>query len=134
MLEADRVKLKKRIREKFGSLSNFGIASSTSYQRVLRILNADKIKQKDYDELKEKYHVSEMADVLDVYIAEEDREKIRVCIMTHCRSYAEFCRVNPEYDITYLSNIVNGKLSRVTDKYIKLIELLKDNCKYDSEP
>jgi hypothetical protein len=131
MAQIDRVKLKKDIHRKFGSLTNFSKISNTNYNDLLRILNTTNFSGDEIYDIQGKYVDCNTDNGIEGHIDDSEREAIRVCISIKFKTYTKFCEENPKYDEVYLSNIINGKLKRVTTKYGGLLDLLKEKYNYD---
>lgn len=127
----DRVILKQNIHKKFGSLTNFGNVTDTDYKDLLRILNSDTFTDEEIEDVQEKYLTFDLSNGVEGYINESEREVLRICIFSKFKSYTKFCEKHDDFDVVYLSNIVEGKLLRVTDKYEKLLTILKEEYNYD---
>ena len=127
----NRTVLKENIHKKFGSLTNFSNVTDVGYKDVLRILNSDTFIDKEIDDLQEKYLTFDLSNGVEGYISEEDRTIIRICISMKHKSYTKFHEQHHEFDVVYLSNLIEGKLLRTTEKYDKLITLLKEEYDYD---
>lgn len=126
-----KIQLRKEIPEKFGSFINFSKVTKTNYGRVLRILNAPEGNTKELDELMAKFKSFNISDGIEGIIGDKDRARIRIVILTHFDHYNSFCKKHPEFDAVYITNICKGRLKRVTEKYIKLTFLLKQEYNYD---
>ncbi|MHA2009945.1 MAG: hypothetical protein ACW980_21740 [Promethearchaeota archaeon] len=131
MAKIDRKKLKKDIHSKFGSLTNFSKITHTNYNDLLRILNSSNFSGEEIHDIQFKYLEFDTDGGIEGYINDSDRESIRICIAINYKSYTSFCDDNPNYDEVYLSNIINGKLKKITTKYGGLLDLLKNKYNYD---
>jgi len=131
MLAIDRVKLKKDIRSKFGSLTVFCTVSEFNYNRLLRLLNADKVRDEDIIELKAIYEKSDLSQGVEGHINKVDRKRIRLCILNAATTYTEFCERHSEFDNAFITNIVVGKTKRKNPRYWSLKEILKQQYSYD---
>ena len=118
--------LKEQIKNKFGSLHEFSAEAEIAYRKMLKFFNDfDVTKEKmDYYQGKFKQTKSsrefQYGRILDIH-----REQIRQTIMTNYKSYASFCRTYKDFDVVYISNVVEGRLSMVTKQYVKLIRVLE---------
>lgn len=131
MAHIDRVKLKADIHRKFGSLMNFSKISDTNYNDLLRILNTPNFGGDEIYSIASKYNEFDVEGGIDGHISDSEREAIRRCVVIHFKTHTAFCEENPKYDEVYLSNIINGKLKRVTTKYGGFLDLLKEKYDYD---
>lgn len=131
MAQIDRVKLKKDIHRKFGSLTNFSKLSQTNYNDLLRILNTRSFTGDEIHDIRRKYVEHDPSEGIEGHISDSERDAIRICVAVNFKSYTAFCEENPKYDEVYLSNIINGKLKRVTTKYGGFLDLLKEKYNYD---
>jgi len=123
--------LKENIHNKFGSLTNFSNVTGICYKDILRILNSDTFLDNEIDDLQEKYLTFDLSNGVEGYISDQDRKTIRICISMEYKSYTKFYEKHNEFDVVYISNLVEGKLLRTTEKYDKLITLLKEEYSYD---
>lgn len=131
MAKIDRIKLKKDIHRKFGSLTNFSKVASIHYESLLRILNSQNFSGDEIYNVLNSCNDFDIKNGVDGYIDDSEREIIRICIAVSFKSFTAFCEENPKYDEVYLSNVINGKLKRITTKYGGLIDLLKTKYNYD---
>ncbi len=131
MAKIDKVKLKKDIHRKFGSLVNFSKITDTKYSDLLRILNTSEFTGEEITDVHRKYIEFDIDEGIEGFIDDSDRESVRICVAVHFKSTTAFCEEHPEYDEVYISNVVTGRLKRVTTKYGGLIDLLKRKYNYD---
>lgn len=127
MSRIDRNRLKRDIKEKFGSIARFARVCELNYDDTLRILNSDNFtgdeiqdvfyRYDSYDEVNEGFY--------DI-ISNEERSAIRLSILTNFKNYTKFCSEHPRFDVVYISNIVNGKLKEKTTKFGNLINTLEE--------
>jgi hypothetical protein len=64
-------------------------------------------------------------------ITEDERSKIRMCILGKYNSYTEFCLKHTDYDVVYLTNVIKGNLKLKSIKYVKFVLLLQKKYKLD---
>ena len=127
----DRGRLKKNIHSKFGSLINFSKTSDIKYNTLLRILNTNDFSGEEVIDVQNKYVELDLPDDLEGSISASERQAVRRAILFSFNSYTDFCNENTEYDVVYITNIVKGNLKRVTTKYSRFINLLKQKYNYD---
>ena len=131
MPRIDRVKLKKDIHQKFGSLTSFSKVADVKYSKLLRVLNTQNFTGEEVIDIERKYIDNDLSNGVEGYISDNERKAIRLSIVTHFNSYASFCREHRRFDVVYLTNIIKGNLKMSTKKYEILIETLKNNYNYD---
>jgi hypothetical protein len=126
----DIVFLHEQIKSHFGSVKNFCMDSRVSYRRALTMFNKLEFKADFYENVKSNYY-SNSKPQMKVFgrISPEDRELIRVCVVTNFKSASKFCLKHKEYDSVYVSNIISGRLKTITPKYVGLIKLLEKKYK-----
>ncbi len=131
MPRIDRKELKSNIHRKFGSLTNFSKVVGVNYNKLLRVLNTPNFTGDEIHDIQRSYLDNDISNGVDGLINDIDRERIRVAIMVKHSSYTDFCIHNEEYDVVYLTNVIRGNLKYETEKYIDLINLLKEEYNYD---
>ena len=124
MIDIDKVKLRKDIYNKYRTLKNFSRKTKIPYNKIMLVFNSLK---DDREALLDIHYAYEntVIDKVEGYIIDEDREAIRICILTKFKSYTAFCSQHDSYDTVYLSNVIGGRLVEETVKYKRLVNLLK---------
>lgn len=121
--------LKDQVVHHFGTIKNFSIISGYNYRKILDNLKNLNINKEDFEEIKKKYYFFVDKNKVPFRIHEEDRAKIRICILTNFDSYTKFCKKHKKFDVVYITNVVKGNLKLRSTKYVTLTNLLKK--KYD---
>lgn len=128
----EKKQLRKNITTKFGTIKYFCKVGDYGYGSFKAFLNSP-LEHKDQVDEASITCDRLVVNHIDGNITDEIREKIRLCIFKwndyNPGSYTKFCSKHPEFNMNYLSNIVNGKLKHETPKYKKLIKLLKTEYK-----
>jgi len=111
----------------FGSISVFSKVTGMPYRKTLAMFKHQKIDKALFGRLEVALRENVERGSIPFRISNEDRKKIRICILTDCLSYTEFEQKHPEFDVVYISNITNtiNGLKLKSQKYLKLIALLK---------
>jgi hypothetical protein len=113
--------LREKIINKFNSIAVFCRLTGLPRNRVAIALQPDdKGLLKEIEEAYKKTEISEHYGV----IREDHVEEIRLCINKSFKKVRHFCLKHPEYNQVYVSNILNGNLTRETKKYRDLVQLL----------
>ena len=66
-------------------------------------------------------------------ISDDDRSKIRICILTSFNSYTSFCKKHKDYNVIYLTHVIKGHLKLKSLKYVNFVKLLNRKYKLDIE-
>ena len=103
--------LKDQIIFHFGTLKSFSIQSGVGYRKLLEMLNDLELDKKSFAELKRVYKLNVDKNQVPFRISDEERERIRIAIVVKDSTYTKFCKKNDEFDVVYISNVVNGKIS-----------------------
>ena len=117
-------KLRKDIIEKFETIKYFCKKAEYSYSNFKAYLASRTPNEELYQDAVFKCESIEV-DHIDGNIREEDREAIRVCILINFGSYTKFHDKHEDFNMNYLSNVINGKLKYETAKYNRLVKILK---------
>ncbi len=122
----DVVFLGEQIKSHFGSIKAYCMDTRVSYRRALTMFNKLEFKKDFYEKVKSNYY-SNSKPGMAVFgrIPPEDRESIRICIVTNFKSASEFSLKHKEYNNVYISNVISGRLKTRTTKYVRLIKLLE---------
>ena len=121
--------LKDQVVYNFGSIKRFSIVSGYNYRKILKNLNDLDLDKKEFGRIKELYYIHVDKNKIPFRINNEDRAKIRLCILTSFNSYTDFCKKHEEFDVVYITNVVKGNLKLRSTKYFALIKLLKKKYK-----
>ena len=114
--------LRDNIIKDYKTLKIFGERHNIPYHKLTLAIN-----DKDASLLKKVKHTYDSNKVNSVpgYIRVEDRKAIRICILSNHDNYTAFSKEHPLYNMVYITNIVKGNLTKETEKYKKLVLLLK---------
>jgi len=123
--------LRDQIKYKFGSFKAFCNVTGIPYRSTLDAFNNLEFTKGGFKKINDAYRKKVNGDDVLMIISDEDREAIRVFIVTKFKTYTNFCIKHPDYDVVYLTNIIKGRLRRRTSKYIGLSKVLKE--KYEVE-
>lgn len=120
--------LKVQIKNKFGSMHEFAAEAEIAYRSMLKFFNDLDITPDKFEYYHDKFKRTKSSRdfqygrILDIH-----REQIRQIIQTHHKKYSNFCRIYKDFDVVYISNVIEGRLKIVTKKYVKLIRILEKN-------
>lgn len=118
--------LKADIRNKYGSIQNFGSIANISYSK-LNMFFVGRLKketeEKMYNEMKVLVDslVNQMANQI---MTEEERKNIRAIIFSKFKNVRTFCLDHDEFSITLVSKIVNGQRRKKDKKYHRFMEVI----------
>jgi hypothetical protein len=131
MARIDRNRLKRDIKEKFGSIARFARVCELNYDDTLRVLNSNSFTGDEIENVFYQYDSYDESSMgfYDI-ISNEERKAIRLSILTNFKNYTMFCKEYSRFDVVYISNVVNGKLKEKTTKFGNLINTL-ENYNYD---
>jgi hypothetical protein len=136
MIYSDKLKdLKKRIKEKFGTVSFFCECSEYPYSEIVKIFSMKMNKLRIDDEIKQVEVLLASTPVLanPDHIPDPEREMLRATIMSNYRSINSFLVDHPEFTKSFMSNIINGKRVKNDDRYRKLKGIV-GTMKYKPQP
>lgn len=120
--------LKKKIKAKYGGVSEFARLADTDYWKAVRILNGYSGDEDDVIDLEDMVdRTRAVRDLAKEVIQKAEREKIRKAIFMQYRTPTRFCARCPEFDTPYISRIINGQAMRRTPRYDLLLKKLKIN-------
>lgn len=113
--------LKDKIIRKFKTISNFCSLTNLPYIKTRIILNEDN--DEFFNSIEKAYNSINVAENHGL-IKEVDRNAIDRCIKDNFKNKAKFSEKHKEFNQVYISNIIGGRLTDETKKYIKLVEIL----------
>jgi hypothetical protein len=124
------IDVKKRIKEKFGTIKHFAYSADIHYAELNKYF-AQRMRPKLAEEFKKK--IDELIVQTDVKhinnrILAEEREYIRAKILTNYKNVERFLVDNPEFTKSFISNVINGRKIRNDKRYRRLlatVQLLK---------
>jgi hypothetical protein len=128
--------LRDQIKINFGSISVFSRETSLPYRRVLKALGQLEFTKEGFSEIEKAFKLSmknRSNQDVPYRITEDERCKIRMCILGNYNSYTDFCKKHKDYDVVYLTNVIKGNLKLKSLKYANFIKLLKRRYKLDVE-
>jgi len=121
----ERNELISNIEKHFGSIYAFSKTSGFSYSILKRTLINLDFSKEDFDAIKASYKANYDPEKVPFRISEEDRKRIRMCILENFKNSKKFTEKHTEYDSVYLSNVINGRLKLRSNKYVNFISLLE---------
>lgn len=123
----DRKTLKKRIVKKFGSVRHFANRSEQilSAWTIIHALNGTRKRNLELV-LREIERKIQDLEPLSKEITDDERKFVRIKIRTNYRNAAEFCRLNPEFKQSFVSNVITGTKKNRDDRFRLLIKTLKN--------
>lgn len=117
--------LKDQIKYHFRSVAAFIRASNLDYRGTLMALKYQDYSRVSYDRINNAYKKYKLDNEYPARIHPNVQQKIRLCILTNFKSYTEFCKKHKDFDVVYISNIVNNRLKLRSSKYVQLIDVLE---------
>jgi len=115
-------KLKKAIKDKFGSVDQFCKLSGLSYWATINVLNGRISKDKTpdlIDQIKIKLNSVEASN--EKLIKDEEREFVRIMLISKFKSMKNFCEKNPKFSLTFVSNVINGRRKKRDQRFQNLL-------------
>ena len=129
--------LRDQIETSFGSFSVFTTETGLPYRKTLDLFNKLEFTKKDYNNINNAYkrHIRKRKSEEDIpfRISAEEREKIRLCILSNFDSYTKFSLKHKEFNVVYLSNVIKGNLKLRSRKYFSFVKLLTKKYKLKVE-
>lgn len=118
-------KIKKKIKSKFRTIRRFIEVSGLERKRIEAFLSG-RMASNQKDEWRSR--IIEKIDQIEPeedprLISDREREWIRMMILIHWNSMANFSREEPEFSPIFLSNLINGR-RRLKDEKIKTLLLV----------
>lgn len=120
--------MKQEIKEKFGTIKSFVTASGLNENQMIAYIHnrMSDHKKVEFERLI-KSKIDEIAPgfVPQNVINDNDREKVRLFVVTHYKSIRNFTKIHPEFSLTFISNIVTGRKKTKEKRWFKLLSLIE---------
>lgn len=120
--------MKQEIKEKFGTIKSFVTASGLNENQMIAYIHnrMSDHKKLEFERLI-KSKIDEIAPgfVPQNVINDNDREKVRLFVVTHYKSIRNFTKIHPEFSLTFISNIVTGRKKTKEKRWFKLLSLIE---------
>ncbi len=115
--------LKKAIKAKFGSVGRLSDLSGFPYWTMINVLN-ERIAPEKVPGLiamiQEKFEETEPD--ADKFIKPEEREFVRIMLISKFKSIKNFCEKNPKFSMTFVSNVINGRRKKRDQRFKNLLK------------
>lgn len=119
-------KLKKAIKEKFGSVYHFANVTGLSYWQTTNTLNG-RISERNASDflstIEDKLTTTEAKN--EKVIKPEEREFVRLLLVAKFKSLKNFCEKNPKFSLTFVSNVINGRRKRRDPRFENLLKKIE---------
>jgi len=115
--------LKKAIKAKFGSVGRLADLSGFPYWSMINVLNErinpDKVPGL-LSIIQEKFEQTKPD--ADKFIKDEEREFVRIMLVSKFKSLKNFCEKNPKFSMTFVSNVINGRRKKRDQRFKNLLK------------
>ncbi len=127
----DVLRLERDIKRNFGSVRVFCSETKMPYRRLLKVFNQLEFTEDLFNRICRTFDSNMEGRTegnIPCRITEDERSKIRLCILENFHSYTDFCKENEAYNVVYITNVTKGNLKLKSIKYKRLVRLM--NKKY----
>lgn len=120
-------RIKSNVKSRFGSMRQFCVLARFNYWTATNALNGRMEPDRTLDVLSdiERLIVSTPAPPCSECINTQEREFVRVALITRWKSIQNFVNANPDFSITFVHNVIAGKRKTRDDRFNQLIETVK---------
>jgi hypothetical protein len=113
--------LKKKIQSKFGSISNFSLASGIPYFSVINAMRkGDEVLINALDHACDTVEPRPAANT----ITDQERKEVRLAILTNYKNYSDFADVTG-ISLSVISRMISGHIKRHTKHTRTIMSILK---------
>jgi hypothetical protein len=122
----DPLEVQTAIKRKFRTIRNFCDASGIKYHVMTNAITGRLSSPRSQDVLnKAKQQIAECELLPCVWcIDNEQREFVKNAVKTRFGTLQNFCKIHPEFTLTFVHNVIAGKRKRVDDRVLALIDIL----------
>jgi hypothetical protein len=122
--------LRDQIMLHFGTIAAFSKVTKLPYRKTLSTFRHMNVDKNYFERMEASFHKHVNRGVVPFRISDNERNQIRICILSNFDNYTQFSETHPDFDVVYVSNVTNKKngLKLKSKKYEELVALL--NKKY----
>lgn len=122
----DPLDVQNAIKRKFRTIRNFCDSSGIKYHIMTNAITGRLSAPRSQDILnKAKNQIAECELLPCVWCIDNDqREFVKKMVKTRFGTLQNFCKIHPEFTVTFVHNVIAGKRKRVDDRMLALIDVL----------
>lgn len=124
--------MKTEIKQKFGTIKSFTDFAGINPNQMIAFLN-NRMSNETKSQFEQRIRniiESAPADFRPSnLITDQEREMVRQFVAVNYKSIRSFCKVHPEFTLTFISNVITGRKKTKEKRWHKLIDVMRMDAK-----